>query len=241
MEQIITRARNEYPHNQTQQFYRIIKPVIDDICANSKDEDWQSESFVEETNGINVVRQFFLHEGHRYCFWICLFPYLTPDGKKNAYYGIDMQKDGEWKALWSEVEDNFQFWFKLRIAAKLLDEDDELLAELNPFENAIKNASYSSDIFEERKIITDIITNYSKNGCENHRQREMNTENRRLKFDLFKLYGNWYLWTDFYENGLLEAFRLDVLYNQNTSLVLFSNLANDEQLYVPAILTVIMN
>ena len=240
MEQIITKARSEYPKNQTQQFYRIIKPFMDDVFANAKDEDIQSDSFVEETNGINVVRQFFLYKGQRYCFWICLFPYLTPEGKKNAYYGIEKQNGSKWQAMWSDAEDNFHLWFKLRIAAQVMDEGEQL-ANLNPFESAIKNAPYSTDIFEEGKIITDIITEYSKMGCKDHRQKELNTGNRRFKFDLFKLFDNWYLWTVFYENGLLEAFRLDVIYDQNTSWVLFSNIANDEQLYVPAILKLFMS
>lgn len=235
MEQIINKARNEYPKNQIQQFYRIIKPVIDDIFANSKDEDWQSDTFVEETNGINVARNFFLYKGYRYCFWICLFPNLSPEGKKNAFYGLERQNGDNWQALWSETEDNFHLWFKLRVAAKMMDEND-LLANLNPFETALKNAPYSTDIFEQRKIITDLITEYSKIGCKDHRQKELTTGNRRFKFDLFKLFDNWYLWGDFYESGLLEAFRLDVIYDQNTSFVLFSNVANDEQLYIPAIL-----
>ena len=235
MEQIVNKARKEYPEDQTQQFYRIIKPFMDGIFANAKDDELDSDNFIDEINGIKVVRQFFPYGNYRYCFWICLFPNLTPDGKKNAFYGLERQNEGKWQALWSEAEDNFHLWFKLRIAAKVMDEDD-FLANLNPFESAIKNAPYSSDIFEERKIITDIITEYSKIGCKDHRHKELEKGNHRFKFDLFKLFDNWYLWTDCYENGLLEAFRLDVIYNTNTSFVLFSNVANDDQLYVPAIL-----
>lgn len=240
MEQIITKARNEYPKDQTQQFYRIIKPFLDTVFANTNDNELKSDNFIDEVNGIKVMRQYFPYEGYRYCFWICLFHNLTPEGKKNAFYGIERQNGTEWQALWSEAEDNFHLWFKLRIAAKVMDENDPL-ANFNPFESAIKNAPYSSDIFEERKIITDIIKEYSKIGCKDHRQKELNTGNRRFKFDLFKMFDNWYLWTDFYENDLLEAFRLDVIYNQNTSFVLFSNIANDEQLYVPTILKLFVN
>ena len=235
MEQIITKARSEYPKDQTQQFYRIIKPFLDTVFANTNDDELNSDNFIDDVNGIKVMRQYFPYKDYRYCFWICLFHNLTPEGKKNAFYGIERQNGTKWQALWSEAEDNFHLWFKLRIAAKVMDEDDPL-ANFNPFESAIKNAPYSSDILEERKIITDIITEYSKIGCKDYRQKELNTGNRRFKFDLFKLFDNWYLWSDFYENGLLEAFRLDVIYNQNTSFVLFSNIANDEQLYVPAIL-----
>lgn len=235
MEEIITKARKEYPKDHTQQFYRIIKPFFDTVFANTNESELDSDDFIDEINGIKVMRQYFPYEGHRYCFWICLFPNLTPDGKKNAFYGLERQNGVEWQALWSEAEDNFQLWFKLRIAAKVMDEDD-FLANLNPFESAIKNAPYSSDIFEERKIITDIITEYSKIGCEVHRQKVIETGNRKFKFELFKLFDNWYLWSDLYENGLLEAFRLDVIYNANTSFVLFSNIANDKQLNLPAIM-----
>lgn len=235
MEKIIEKARKEYPKDQTQQFYRIIKPFLDIVFANTDDRELYSDNFINEVNGIKVMRQYFPYEGYRYCFWICLFPNLTLDGKKNAFYGIERQNGNEWQALWSEAEDNFHLWFKLRITAKVMGED-ELLANINPFESDIKNAPYSSDIFEERKIITDIITEYSKIGCKDHRQKVLNKGSSRFKFDLFKLFDNWYLWSDFYENGLLEAFRLDVIYNTNTSFVLFSNVANDEQLYVPAIL-----
>lgn len=240
MKQIITKARNEYPKDQTQQFYRIIKPFLDTVFANTNDSELDSDNFIDENNGIKVMRQFFPYNGYRYCFWICLFPNLTPEGKKNAFYGIERQNGGKWQALWSEAEENFHLWFKLRIAAKVMDEDDPL-ANFNPFESAIKNAPYSSDIFEERKIITEIIANYSKMGCSDRRHKDFETGNCKFKFDLFKLFDNWYLWIDYYENDFLEAFRLDVIYNQNTSFVLFSNIANDEQLNLPAILKMLMN
>ena len=51
MEQIINKARNEYPHNQTQQFYRILKPVIDNIFAKTDDSELDSDSFIDEING----------------------------------------------------------------------------------------------------------------------------------------------------------------------------------------------
>ncbi len=240
MEQIINKARDEYPHNQTQQFYRILKPFFDNIFANTNDNELDSDSFTDEINGIKVMRQFFPYNGHRYCFWICLFPYLSPEGKKNAFYGLDRQNKGDWQPLWSEAEERFQLWIKLRVAAKMMDEDD-LLANLNPFETAIMNAPSSTDIFEQRKIITDIITDYSKMGHEGHRHKDLETGNRKFKFDSFKMFDCVYLWTDFFENGLLEAFRLDVIYDQNTSFVLFSNIANDEQLYVPAIMKLFSN
>lgn len=81
-------------------------------------------------------------------------------------------------------------------------DEDELLDFLNPFESAIINAPYNSDIIEERKIITEIIMNYSKLGCADHRHRELNIENQKFKFDLFKLFDSWYLWSDVYENNL---------------------------------------
>ena len=78
-------------------------------------------------------------------------------------------------------------------------------------------------------------------GCCDRRHKDFETGNCKFKFDLFKLFDNWYLWIDYYENDFLEAFRLDVIYNQNTSFVLFSNIANDEQLNLPAILKMLMN
>lgn len=236
MDTIIKNARNNYPNNRTQQFYRIIKPFIDSVFASTNDKELKSDSFIDEKDGIKVIRQFFPYNGHRYCFWICLFPKLTPEGKKNAYYGIERQKDDQWQALWSEADDNFHFWFKLRVAARVMDENDDIFAALNPFEYAIKNAPYDSDIFEERKIITDIIMEYSKFGCKERCHKELNIGNLKCNFYLFKLYDNWYLWIDSYENGLLESFRLDVVFNSNTSFVLFSNVSNDEQLPLPDIL-----
>lgn len=235
MEDIIRRARTIYPKDQTQQFYGIIKPFLDTAFANSNEANISNDSY-EDPNGIKVIRQFFVYSNQKFCFWICLFPYLTEDGKKNAWYGIDKLNiiSGVWQALWSEADNNIQLWLKLRIVARLTSEEE--FYAINPFEAAIKNAEYDSDIFEQRKIIAEIVMDYGNAGGDEHRHKEVCKGSTKFKFEFFRLLNCWYLWTDFYVDNLLEGFRLDVIYNVNTSFVLFSNLANDDQLYITSIL-----
>lgn len=58
---------------------------MDSVFANANDNELDSDSFIDEIYGLNVMRNFFQYDGHRYCFWICMFPYLTPEGKKTRF------------------------------------------------------------------------------------------------------------------------------------------------------------
>lgn len=237
-EKVIEAAKLQYPNNKTQQFYRVIRPFIEEVFATSDDDSINVDKFEDSVTGIHVVRQFFKCDNQDYCFWICLFPLLTQDGKKNAFYGIERKNNGNWQSIWSEVpDDKLSLLLRLRVIAKI--DTDDTLDVINPFEHAIKNAPASSDIFEQRKIITKIIMDYINAGNEYRRQKETILGNRKFSFVIFKLFTNLYIWTDFYEKNLLECFRLDVIYDENTSFVLFSNMPNDEQIGVDMLMKII--
>lgn len=227
MDRIIREARKQYPNNQTQQFYRVIKPFLEEVFAKSSEDSLSVDKFEDGSTGIHVMRQFFEHNSMRYCFWICLFPLLTPDGKKNAFYGIERRNNDKWQSIWSEVPDNkLSLLFRLRVITKM--DSDEILYIMSPFEDALKNALANSDIYEQRKIITKIIMNYINAGNEYRMQKEKVIGNKKFSYTIFKLFGILYIWIDLYVDNLLESFRLDAVYDESTSFVLFSSKPNDD-------------
>ena len=233
MKTIIKKAQAESPNDGTQQFYRVIREHLENMMVAAPD--LLNERY-EAENGIKVVKQSFSHKNNDYCYWVCQFPMCTTDnGKKKAYYGIETKEDGIWKLLWTEInlnsEDNLSNWsllFKMRIAAKT-DELSSLYA-INPFEEAIANAPYHSDIFEQGNIICSIMTDYINRGNNFHKRKEVYLSNGKYRFTIFKLFGTLYTWSEFYANGCIECFQLDAQYDNNISLNLFSNLENTEPL-----------
>lgn len=235
MKVIIEQARREYPNDGTQQFYRIIRQYLQSAIESCSDSSYSSESY-ETTDGIKVVKQFFHYKCNDYCYWVCQFPTCSTDnGKKKAYCGIELKEARLWKLLWTEIDieskDNVSNWsllFKMRIAAKF--DDSSSLYAINPFEEAIANAPYNSDIFEQGNIICRIITEYINRGKNFHAQKEVYLSDNKCRFTIFKLFGTLYTWSEFYKNGCIECFQLDAQYDNNISLNLFSNIVNTEPL-----------
>lgn len=226
-EKVIEEAKLQYPDNKTQQFYRVIKPFIEEVFATSDDDSIHVDKFEDGTTGIHVVRQFFKCDSQDYCFWICLFPLLAKDDKKNAFYGIERKNNDKWQSLWSEVpDDKLSMLFRLRAIAKM--DSDDIIYVMSPFENALRNAPANSDIYEQRKIITKIIMNYINAGNEFRMQKDKVIGNKKFSYVVFRLFGILYIWIDLYVDNLLESFRLDAIYDDYTSFVLFSSTPNDD-------------
>ena len=66
-EKIIEKAKLQYPDNKTQQFYRVIKPFIEEVFATSNDDSINVDKFEDRDTGIHVVRQFFKCDNQDYC------------------------------------------------------------------------------------------------------------------------------------------------------------------------------
>ncbi len=222
MLQIIEKAREVYPNDGTQQFYRIIREPLEEIMTNAPD--LKNESF--ENDGIFIVKQFFSHKGALYCWWVCEFPNYSGDTMRNVFYGLDINQDKVWKLLWTELDltHYLVFIMRMRVAARLTNK--ELIHSINPFEKAIDNAPYNSDIIKQCYIILEIINEFNAASNDNVVKKTQVIGDRKFVFYLFRKYGYNYLWAELYINGHLEAFQLEALYTSRVPYVLFSNNEN---------------
>ena len=222
MQKIIDKARIIYPNDGVQQFYRIIKDPLEEIMTNAVD--LKNDSF--ENDGIFVVKQVFSFEGALYCWWVCEFPNFSGDAKRNAYYGLDVMQNNSWKLMWTELDlaKNIVFIMRMRVAARLCNK--ELIHDVNPFEKAIDNAPFSSDIIKQYHIILEIINSFNLEKNNPVIKKTKIVGNDRFVFYFFRQYGYNYLWAELYINGYLEGFQLEALYNSRVSYVLFANNEN---------------
>lgn len=228
---LIEKARSLYPKDGTQQFYRVIREQLEVIMANAPD--LKNESF--ENNGMFVVKQLFTYKGVIYCWWVCEFPNYSSDTKRNAFYGLDINLNNSWKLLWTELdlEHYLVFILRMRVAARL--DNKELIHAVNPFEKAIDDAPYSSDIIKQCQIILNIINEFNAVGNDPIEKKTKIVGDNKFVFYFFKKYGYNYLWSELYINGYLEGFQLEALYTSRVPYILFSNNENVDPIGVVAI------
>ena len=242
MKDIIDLARKEYPNNGTQQFYRVIAPRLEKILEAAGA--IKTEEF-DASNGIKGVRQFFQYRNNEYCYWYCIFPEcITDQGKKKAYAGIELRDAGKWKLLWTELNvesDNnisaFCLMWKMMVAAGFADND--VIYTLNPFEKAIDNAQYSSDITEQANIMSKIISNHATNKGGHFREEDVILKNHKAKIYIFKVYETMYSYAILFDDENYVNIQLDALYDNNISLNLFSYPVNTDPIS-PKLLSLIL-
>lgn len=231
MIELIEEARRLYPNDGTQQFYRVIREQLEVIMTNAPD--LKTESF--DNDGMFVVKQMFSYKGVIYCWWVCEFPNYSGDTKRNAFYGLDMNLNNSWKLLWTELDlaHNLVFILRMRVAARL--DNKDLIHTINPFEKAIDNAPYNSDIIKQCQIILDIINEFNKVGNDPIVKKTKIVGGNKFVFYFFRKYGYNYLWAELYINGYLEGFQLEALYTSRVPYILFSNNENVDPIGVVAI------
>lgn len=230
MIELIERARKLFPHDGIKQFYQVIREPLENIICNATD--LKNESF--ESDQMHIVKQMFSYNGILYCWWVSEFPNYCGDDKRNVYYGLDIH-DGRWKLLWTELDvaEQMVFIMRMRHAAKL--DDKDLIHTINPFEKAIDNAPFSSDIHKQYQIIIDVLNDFMTLGSDSVIKKTQIFENTKFKFYFFKIYGVVYMWAESYIDGCLEAFQLEALYNSRVSYVLFANCENADPMGVIAL------
>ena len=102
----------------------------------------------------------------------------------------------------------------------------ELIHSINPFEKAIDNAPYNSDIIKQCYIILEIINEFNAASNDNVVKKTQVIGDHKFVFYFFRKYGYNYLWAELYINGHLEGFQLEALYTSRVPYVLFSNNEN---------------
>lgn len=98
---------------------------------------------------------------------------------------------------------------------------------MNKFEEAIENARFSPDFMKQREIIANVLQQFANSkDCQYFKSYRTSGDKDFIYTVFFKIYGNVYVWSDVYENGLLEGCQLDVLYSEKLAKVLYSNIEN---------------
>ena len=106
----------------------------------------------------------------------------------------------------------------------------------NDFENAIMNVPYSTDWFEMRCSVVQIILDeyYDRMTMFQMFQDTPTDEPNRHRSMVFEIYGELYMWNESIENGLIESGQLDKILHLDSdwmnciAVTLYSNVANAE-------------
>ena len=117
--------------------------------------------------------------------------------------------------------------------------DNDVIYTLNPFEKAIDNAQYSSDITEQANIISKIISNHATNKVGHFREEDVILKNHKAKIYIFKVYETMYSYNILFDDENYVNIQLDALYDYNISLNLFSYPVNADPIS-PKLLSLIL-
>lgn len=98
---------------------------------------------------------------------------------------------------------------------------------MNDFENAIDNCPYSTNWFEMRNNMLNIVGSFiEKKECEWYHVYEKQLGGTKFHCIVFYIYDFLYVWTDTVVNGLIESSQLDKPYNDYMADVLYCNIEN---------------
>lgn len=95
---------------------------------------------------------------------------------------------------------------------------------LNDFEDAILNAEYRDDIYEQRKIIGKIVEYFLQISNPEFVQilESEQEQGTLLRNVFFKIYDEFYIWGDVIMDGIVEASQLEYVVNRFVGEVLWS-------------------
>ena len=96
---------------------------------------------------------------------------------------------------------------------------------MNDFQQKIANAPYSSDWFKLRNVIAHIVEEYMPR-CKWYQIWEKKASIASLRWVVFMLYEDLYVWADHTENGLIESSQLELVTDDNNIKVLYSSVEN---------------